>query len=124
MQGAIKTRVEENQQRSKVAELEAQGNTQRAAALRRRLDAPSDAELQNDVTALAAELQRCYQNLKRMPTRAELRADQRRVLHLVLPFCPPIRVTSSCMCPATHLGFCLVIFCHCIPALVLGSGGG
>lgn len=78
--GAIKTRVEENQQRSKVAELEAKGDTQRAAALRRRLDAPSDAELQNDVGALATELERCYQHLQRMPTRAELRADQRGYL--------------------------------------------
>ncbi|KAL3155899.1 hypothetical protein ABBQ32_012897 [Trebouxia sp. C0010 RCD-2024] len=78
--GAIKTRVEENQRHSKVAELEAQGNTQRAAALRRRLEAPSDAELQNDVVALAAELERRYHHLKRMPTRAELRADQRGYL--------------------------------------------
>ena len=83
-QGAIKTRVEENQQRSKVAELEAQGNTQRAAALRRRLDAPPDTELQNDMTALAAELERCYHHLKRMPTRAELRSDHRQVLQSML----------------------------------------
>ena len=82
--GAIKTRVEENQQRSRVAELEAQGNSQRAAALKRRLDRPSDAELQNDITALVSELQRCYQHLKRMPTRPELRADKRCVQQLSL----------------------------------------
>ena len=87
MQGAIKTRVEENQQRSKVAELEAQGNTQKAAALRRRLAAPPDTELQNDVTALASELERCYQHLKRMPTRAELRADHRHVLRTPSTVC-------------------------------------
>lgn len=76
--GAIKTRVEENAKRSKVAELEAQGNIERAAALRRRL---SRAELQNDLTALAAELERCYHHLKRMPTALELNADNRHVLY-------------------------------------------
>lgn len=80
--GAIKARVEKNQQRSKVAELEARGNTTRAANLRQRLDAPSsEAELQNDFSALAAELQRCYKHLQRMPTRSEVRADNRCALH-------------------------------------------
>ena len=58
-------------------ELEAQGEVQRAAALRRRLDSPPVAELHNDIASLAAELDRCYGDLKRMPTRAELRSDNR-----------------------------------------------
>ena len=118
-QGAIKTQVEENQQRSKVAELEAQGNIQRAAALRRRLDAPPDAELQNDVTALAAELERRYHHLKRMPTRAELRADQRCVLNLALSSC--VHPCVSCL-----LACALVYFlsCHVVSAHVFSFGVG
>lgn len=120
--GAIKTRVEENQRHSKVAELEAQGNTQRAAALRRRLEAPSDAELQNDVVALAAELERRYHHLKRMPTRAELRADQRCVPSFRLPAFitysrpPALRETplfpgcSTVRCRTCSLCYCVTLY--------------
>ena len=108
--------MEENQQRSKVAELEAQGNIQRAAALRRRLDAPPDAELQNDVTALAAELERCYHHLKRMPTRAELRGDQRCVhytppslcVHLCMPF------LLACALVFSTSGLVMLSHCTCV----------
>ncbi|DBB03663.1 TPA: hypothetical protein ACH3X3_010990 [Trebouxia sp. C0006] len=78
--GAIKQRVEEMKQRSKIVELEGQGEMQRAAALRRRLDSPPVAELQNDIASLVLELERCYGDLKRMPTRAELRGDNRGYL--------------------------------------------
>lgn len=74
--------VEENKQRSKVLELESQGDMHRAAALRRRLDSPPVAELQTDIAALALELERCYGDTKRMPTRAELRSDNRFVCTL------------------------------------------
>ncbi|KAL0037090.1 hypothetical protein WJX77_012339 [Trebouxia sp. C0004] len=78
--GAIKQRVEEMKQRSKIVELEGQGEMHRAAALRRRLDSPPVAELQNNIASLALELERCYGDLKRMPTRAELRGDNRSYL--------------------------------------------
>jgi hypothetical protein len=76
----VSFRVEEMKQRSKIVELEGQGEMHRAAALRRRLDSPPVAELQNDIASLALELERCYGDLKRMPTRAELRGDNRYML--------------------------------------------
>ena len=72
-------RVEENQQRRKVQELEAHGDLQKAAALKRHLDTPPDAQLQSNITSLAVELDRCYGSTKRMPTRAQIRADNRQV---------------------------------------------
>ena len=77
LQSGASCRVEENKQRSKLVELEAQGDVQRAAILRRRLESPPVAELHTDIAALAQELERCYGQTKRMPTRAELRADNR-----------------------------------------------
>ena len=76
----VSFRVEEMKQRSKIVELEGQGEMQRAAALRRRLDSPPVAELQNDIASLVLELERCYGDLKRMPTRAELRGDNRYMM--------------------------------------------
>ena len=76
----VSFRVEEMKQRSKIVELEGQGEMQRAAALRRRLDSPPVAELQNDIVSLVLELERCYGDLKRMPTRAELRGDNRYMM--------------------------------------------
>ena len=53
------------------------GNSNRAAALRRRAARPRVAEMAADLRVLAAELQRCYGTVGFLPTREDLRLANR-----------------------------------------------
>ncbi|CAL8464995.1 g4530 [Coccomyxa elongata] len=74
---ALKQRVEDIKLQRRIAELEEQGEVNRAAYLRRRIERPRLAEMTEDFGLLAAELERCFGGTGTIPTRAQMRAIAR-----------------------------------------------
>ena len=82
---AIKQRVEAMQVERRVAALEQRGEAGRAAVLRRRSSRPRLADMLEDFTILAAELERCYGRERALPSRTVLRDSNRWVESSPLP---------------------------------------
>lgn len=85
--GAVKHRVEALLKERRLAALEEGGNSERAAAMRKKLLRPRLADMVDDFSILAAELERCFGKEGSLPTRNMLR-DMNRYGGITLTWCP------------------------------------